>query len=96
MPVYDGAPETFDEWKDCSWDLFWARIGNDSLQIATPLSLRAGLRDSAYDVARALTHDKLRTIKDGKATEEGMGLLIESVRWLCREGDSHQARRGVR
>ena len=82
VPIYDGSPETYDEWKDRSWDLFWARSGNDSLQIATPLSLRAGLRDSAYDTVRGLTHDKLRTIKNDKATEEGMTLLIETVRRL--------------
>ena len=38
VPIYDGSPETYDEWKDRSWDLFWARSGNDSLQIATPVA----------------------------------------------------------
>ena len=84
VPVYDGALETFDEWKDRSWDLFWARSGNDPLQIATPRSLRAGIRDSAYDAVRGLAHDKLRTIKNDKATEEGMQLVIETVRRLSR------------
>ena len=79
VPQWDGAPETFKEWQDRSWDLYYGRAGNDSLQIATAIHLRSGLSGTAYEVVRGLDHAKLATAKDGKALPGGMELLIATL-----------------
>lgn len=76
VPQFDGQSELFEEYQDDQercWDLFYGRDGQESLQVATPLHLRAQLSGAAYEAVRKLTHEKLRTKDaDGKATLAGM------------------------
>ena len=57
------------------------REGQDSMQIATPIHLRAGLSGHAYEAVRKLGHDKLRTSnQNGKATSTGLKLLLNTLK----------------
>lgn len=80
VPAYSGSPEQFEEYTERA--LFFGREGgSDGLQVATPLHLRAQLTGSAYEAVRKLSHDKLRTKNsDGKATEAGMRLLLQTLK----------------
>lgn len=81
VPQFDGQSELFEEYQERCWDLFYGRDGQDSLQVATPLHLRAQLTGAAYEAVRKLTHEKLRTKDaDGKATVAGMRLLIQTLK----------------
>ena len=81
VPQFDGQSELFEEYQERCWDLFYGRDGQDSLQVATPLHLRAQLTGAAYEAVRKLTHEKLRTKdSDGKATVAGMRLLIQTLK----------------
>jgi hypothetical protein len=87
VPQFSGDPEMLEEYMDRAWDLFYGREGQDVLQVATPLHLRAQLSGSAYESVRRLGHAELRTKgADGKATEDGMKLLLNTLRvaWLWR------------
>ena len=81
VPQFDGQSELFEEYQERCWDLFYGRDGQESLQVATPLHLRAQLSGAAYEAVRKLTHEKLRTKDaDGKATLAGMRLLIQTLK----------------
>ena len=87
VPQFSGDPEMLEEYMDRAWDLFYGREGQDVLQVATPWHLRAQLSGSAYESVRRLGHAELRTKgADGKATEDGMKLLLNTLRvaWLWR------------
>jgi hypothetical protein len=81
VPQYAGASDQFEEYKERAWDLWYGRAGQDALQSATPVHLRAGLSSSAWEDVRKLEHTKLIT-KDaeGKPTTEGMDLLLETLK----------------
>ena len=81
VPQYAGASDQFEEYKERAWDLWYGRAGQDALQSATPVHLRAGLSSSAWEAVRKLEHTKLIT-KDaeGKPTTEGMDLLLETLK----------------
>eukprot|EP00435_Cladocopium_sp_Y103_P037928 s1670_g10.t1 len=81
VPQYGGQPELFEEYQERCWDLFHGREGQDHLQIATPLHLRANLTGSAYEAVRKLGHEDLRTkTSEGKATEKGLKLLLQTLK----------------
>ena len=80
VPQYSGDADCFEEYEERCWDLFYGRDGQDALQIATPLHLRAGLSGTAYDAVRKLEHSKLRTAVEGRATEAGMKMLLATLR----------------
>lgn len=80
VPQYSGDAECFEEYEERCWDLFYGRDGQDSLQIATPIHLRAGLSGAAYEAVRKVEHSKLRTAVEGKATEAGMKLFLATLR----------------
>ena len=64
-----------------AWDLFYGREGQESLQMSTPIHLRAQLSGTAYEAVRKIDHSKLRTKDgDGKATDEGMRLLLNTLK----------------
>ena len=79
--VYDGTPSMFDEYRERCWDLFYGRSGQDSLQAATPIHLRAGTRGTAYDAVRDIDHKDLVTLSPtGKPLPTGMETYLEQVR----------------
>ena len=39
VPQYGGDVDSFEECEERSWDLFYGREGQDSLQIVTPIHL---------------------------------------------------------
>ena len=81
VPQFAGEPELLEEYIDRCWDLYYGREGQDSLQIATPLHLRAQLSGTAYEAVRRIEHTKLRTkTAEGKATEEGMQILLAALK----------------
>ena len=81
VPQYSGDVEAFEEYTERAWDLFYGREGQDSMQIATPIHLRAGLSGHAYEAVRKLGHDKLRTSnQNGKATTVGLKLLLNTLK----------------
>ena len=81
VPIYSGAAEQFDEWKERANDLFHSRAGNEALQAATALALRGGLKDVAYEAVRKVDHKELMTVDgNGKPTIKGVEALIEHVR----------------
>lgn len=81
VPQFAGDVELLEEYVDRAWDLFYGREGQDALQIATPLHLRAQLSGTAYEAVRRLEHNKLRTRTEaGKATEDGMKLLLKTLK----------------
>eukprot|EP00434_Breviolum_minutum_P038574 symbB.v1.2.034224.t1/scaffold4384.1/size41667/2 len=80
VPQYSGDAECFEEYEERCWDLFYGRDGQDSLQIAAPIHLRAGLSGAAYEAVRKVEHSKLRTAVEGKATEAGMKLFLATLR----------------
>ena len=81
VPQFAGEVEYLEEYLERAWDLFHGREGQDSLQIATPLHLRAQLQGTAYEAVRKLSHSELRTkTAEGKATEEGMNLLLNTLK----------------
>ena len=81
VPVYDGTPSMFDEYRERCWDLYYGRSGQDSLQAATPIHLRAGTRGAAYDAVRDIDHKDLVTLSpSGKPLPAGMETYLEQVR----------------
>ncbi len=81
VPQYDGSSDLFEEWSERAFDLWFARAGNDSLQQATAISLRSGLRDVAYEAARKIPHKDLsQADSDGKPDIRGVKLLVDTVR----------------
>lgn len=81
VPQYAGEAELFEEYVERAWDLYFGREGQDSLQISTPLHLRAQLTETAYEAVRKLDHAKLRTVtSEGKPTQEGMKLFLQVLR----------------
>ena len=81
VPVYDGTPSMFDEYRERCCDLYYGRSGQDSLQAATPINLRAGTRGTAYDAAGDIDHKDLVTLNpSGKPLPTGMGTYLEQVR----------------
>ena len=81
VPVYDGTPSLFDEYRERCWDLYYGRSGQDSLQAATPIHLRAGTRGTAYDAVRDIGHKDLVTLSpSGKPLPKGMETYLEQVR----------------
>ena len=81
VPQFAGEVEYLEEYLERAWDLFHGREGQESLQIATPLHLRAQLQGTAYEAVRKLSHSELRTkTAEGKATEEGMNLLLNTLK----------------
>ena len=54
-------PMGLEEYVERCWDIYWGRAGNDNLQAATPIHLRAGCRGVVYDSVRAITHAELST-----------------------------------
>jgi len=80
VPQFAGEVELLEEYVDRAWDLFYGREGQDALQCATPLHLRAQLSGTAYEAVRKMDHSKLRTKdENGKATDEGMKLLLKCL-----------------
>ena len=43
VPQFSGDPEMFEEYQERAWDLWHGREGQESLQLATAVHLRAGL-----------------------------------------------------
>ena len=81
VPQYAGEAELFEEYVERAWDLYFGREGQDSLQVSTPLHLRAQLTETAYEAVRKLDHAKLRTVtSEGKPTQEGMKLFLQVLR----------------
>ncbi|CAK9029221.1 unnamed protein product, partial [Durusdinium trenchii] len=81
VPQYSGEAELFEEYEERAWDLFHGREGQDALQIATPVHLRAGLSGAAYESVRKLEHPKLKTkTSEGKPTDAGMKLFIQTLK----------------
>ena len=81
VPQFAGEAELLEEYIDRCWDLYYGREGQDALQIATPLHLRAQLSGTAYEAVRRIEHTKLRTkTAEGKATDEGMQLLLNTLK----------------
>ena len=57
VPMYNGAVDLYDEWRERALYLhYYARAGNESLQMSTALALRGGLRDIAYEAAKKTPH----------------------------------------
>ena len=56
VPQYAGASDQFEEYKERAWDLWYGRAGQDALQSATPVHLRAGLSSSAWEAVRKSEH----------------------------------------
>ena len=81
VPQYAGQPELFEEYQERCWDLFHSREGQDHLQVATPLHLRANLSGAASEAVRKLNHEDLRT-KDpeGKASDKGLKLFLQTLK----------------
>eukprot|EP00969_Alexandrium_andersonii_P362756 15460399-Alexandrium_andersonii.AAC.1 len=48
IPLYDGAPELFEEYQERARDAYYGRHGDDR-QIATAVNLRSGLSGVAYE-----------------------------------------------
>ena len=81
VPQYSGDPEHFEEYVERSWDLFYGRDGQDALQTATPLHLRAQLTGPAYEAVRGLDQKKLRTKDgDGHPLPGGMQLFLDTLK----------------
>eukprot|EP00434_Breviolum_minutum_P011223 symbB.v1.2.009904.t1/scaffold605.1/size182108/4 len=81
VPQYSGDPEQFEEYVERSWDLFYGRDGQDALQTATPLHLRAQLTGPAYEAVRGLDQKKLRTKDgDGHPLPGGMQLFLDTLK----------------
>ena len=81
VPQYSGASETFEEYEERAWDLWYGRAGQEQLQTATPVHLRAGLTGSAWESVRKLKHDMLITkAENGSPTTDGMKLLLKTLR----------------
>ena len=81
VPIYTGAAEQFDEWKERAINLFHSRAGSEGLQAATASALRGGLKDVAYEAVRKVEHKDLMTQDaNGKPTIKGVEALIEHVR----------------
>ena len=82
VPIYSGAPDHFDEWRERALDLWWSRAGTPQ-QASVPILLRGGLRDLAYEAARNVPHDKLvpqDAAETNVSPKDGLDLLIETVR----------------
>ena len=73
VPQFSGDPEMFEEYQERAWDLWHGREGQESLQLATAVHLRAGLSGAAYEATRKIEHSKMKT-KDEKGvpTDEGL------------------------
>ena len=81
VPQYAGETELFEEYVERAWDLYYGREGQDSLQVSTPLHLRAQLSSTAYESVRKLDHSKLRTTtSEGRPTLDGMKLLLKTLK----------------
>ena len=94
VPLYAGQVELLDEYIERSWDLYYGRAGNDSLQAASPIHLRSGCRGVVYEAVRVLAHDKLITLEeDGKTPNPaGMRLFLFTVKSsLAKEAPIHEA-----
>eukprot|EP00971_Amphidinium_carterae_P298422 5929551-Amphidinium_carterae.2 len=79
VPQFHGEASLWREYRERAWDLFHGRAGQDSLQAATPIHLRAGLRASAYEAVRHLRHEELVTMEDKKPNVEGMNPLLDTL-----------------
>ena len=81
VPQYAGETELFEEYVERAWDLYYGREGQESLQVSTPLHLRAQLSSTAYESVRKLDHSKLRTTtSEGRPTLDGMKLLLKTLK----------------
>ena len=81
VPQYAGETELFEEYVERAWDLYYGGEGQDSLQVSTPLHLRAQLSSTAYESVRKLDHSKLRTTtSEGRPTLDGMKLLLKTLK----------------
>ena len=81
VPQYAGQPELFEEYQERCWDLFHGREGQEHLQVATPLHLRANLSGSAYEAVRKLEHTALRTKdSEGKVIDRGLKLFLQTLK----------------
>ncbi len=80
VPQYSGEVGQFEEYKERALDLFYGRSGQNSLQAATPLHLRAGCTGAAYDSVRGLPHAALVTRDPkGEPTDQGIQLLLNTL-----------------
>eukprot|EP00435_Cladocopium_sp_Y103_P024701 s85_g6.t1 len=81
VPQYPGDPELYDEYEERAWDLWHGREGQDSMQTATAVHLRAGLSGTAYEAVRKLDHGKIKT-KDaeGKPTDAGLKFFLKTLK----------------
>lgn len=78
VPQYAGEPELYDADDEGAWDLWHGREGQDSMQAATAVHLRAGLSGTAYEAVRKLEHAKTKTKdSEGKPSQTGFEELLE-------------------
>ena len=81
VPQFSGDPDLFEEYTERCWDLYHGREGQDQLQMATPVHLRAGLSGAAYEAVRKLEHTSLKTkTSDGKPAEAGLKLFLSTLK----------------
>eukprot|EP00435_Cladocopium_sp_Y103_P062124 s1878_g23.t1 len=81
VPQYGGEVELFEEYEERAMDLYYGREGQEALQKATAIHLRAQLTGSAYEAVRKIPHQKLRTSDaEGKPTTKGVTLLLSTLR----------------
>ncbi|CAE7324408.1 Copia protein [Symbiodinium microadriaticum] len=81
VPQFSGDPDLFEEYTERCWDLYHGREGQDQLQMATPVHLRAGLSGAAYEAVRKLEHTSLKTkTSEGKPTEAGLKLFLSTLK----------------
>ena len=81
VPQYSGQTDQFEEYVERAWDLWFGRVGQDSLQAATPVHLRAGLTDAAWEAVRKIEHTKLITKGEGGTPlTDGLELLLSTLK----------------
>ncbi len=86
VPVYTGAAEQFDGWKERAINLFHSRADSESPQAATALALRGGLKDIVYEAVRKVDHKDFMTVDgNGMRTMKGVEALMEHFRSSLQE-----------
>ena len=81
VPQYAGEPELYDEDEERAWDLWHGREGQDSMQAATAVHLRAGLSGTAYEAVRKLDHAKIKTKdSEGKPSQTGLKNFLKALK----------------
>ena len=81
VPQYSGQTDQFEEYVERAWDLWYGRAGQDSLQAATPVHLRSGLTDAAWEAVRKIEHAKLITKgESGTPLTDGLELLLSTLK----------------